>query len=127
MPSYPRPLSPHLQIYKPQWTSVLSILHRLTGVALSLGLLMFTWFLYAVSAGPLAFELFTGFLSTGIGRFMLMGWSFALMYHLCMGLRHFVFDTGRMLQPERAERAGQILLVVAMGLTLSLWFCVFIR
>lgn len=125
MPPYPRPLSPHLQIYRPQWTTALSIFHRITGVGLAIGLGVLTWFLYALAAGPESFECFTKFASSPLGVLMLMGWSLALCYHACSGVRHLIFDTGRLLQADRAERAGKIMLAAALLLTLSLWLCVF--
>ncbi len=120
------PLSPHLQIYRPQWTTALSILHRLTGIALTFGLIMLTWFLGALAAGPTTLALFTGFIGSPIGIFMLMGWSFALCFHTCSGLRHFLFDMGYLYEIQNAERAGKIVLGTAIVLTLLLWiygFC----
>lgn len=125
MPQPIRPLSPHLQIYRPQWTTMLSILHRLTGIALAIGLLMLTWFLCALASGPESFFTFTNFAGSPLGVFMLMGWSFALCYHALSGVRHLIFDTGRMLKIEQAEMAGKIMLATAILLTLGLWACVF--
>lgn len=115
------PLSPHLQIYRPQWTSVLSILHRLTGIALAFGLIMLTWFLGALGAGPAAFATFTGFAGSWVGIFMLMGWVFALCFHACSGVRHFLFDMGYLFDIQNTERAGKIVLGTAVALTLLLW------
>src|SRR5690606_1427727 len=89
-----RPLSPHLQIYRPQITSTLSILHRLTGIALGGGTLLLTWWLVAAAAGPEAFATAQGFICSIVGRLLLFGWSFALFYHLCNGIRHLVWDAG---------------------------------
>ncbi len=119
-----RPLSPHLQIYRPQWTSVLSILHRMTGVALTVGLGMVVWFCAALAAGPEYFAVFTGFAGSWIGMIMVMGWSFALCFHACSGVRHFLFDMGYLFDIQNAERAGKIMLGIAVALTVLIWVCV---
>src|SRR3546814_14342766 len=82
-----RPLSPHLQIYKPQLTSVMSISHRVTGVGLAAGTLVLAWWLIAAAAGPEAFATVQGFLGSWFGYLILFGFSYALMYHLCNGIR----------------------------------------
>lgn len=120
-----RPLSPHLQIYKPQMTSTLSILHRATGVALAIGTLMLVWLLVAAAIGEEAFDTFTAFVSSPIGVFMLFGWSFALFYHMCNGVRHLIWDTGRLFKIENATRAGFTVLVVSLVLTISVWYCAY--
>lgn len=119
------PLSPHLQIYRPQWTSVLSILHRMTGVALSVGLVMVTWFCAALAASPESFATFTAFTGSWIGTMMVFGWSFALCFHACSGVRHFFFDLGYLFDIHNAERAGKIMLGVAVLLTLAVWVGVY--
>jgi succinate dehydrogenase / fumarate reductase cytochrome b subunit len=119
------PLSPHLQIYRPQWTSVLSILHRLTGIALTFGLVMVTWFFGALSAGPDYFAIFTAFAGSWMGMFMMFGWSFALCFHACSGVRHLFFDLGYLFDIHNAERVGKIMLGVAVLLTLAVWVGVY--
>ncbi len=118
------PLSPHLQIYRPQWTSVLSILHRMTGVALAVGLGLVTWFCAALAAGPESFAAFTAFTGSWIGTMMVFGWSFALCFHVCSGVRHFLFDMGYLFDIQNTERAGKIVLGAAVVLTILLWVCV---
>ncbi len=118
------PLSPHLQIYRPQWTSVLSILHRMTGVALSIGLVMVTWFCAALAASPESFATFTAFTGSWIGTMMVFGWSFALCFHACSGVRHFLFDMGYLFDIQNTERAGKIVLGAAVVLTILIWVCV---
>ncbi len=120
-PVHPRPLSPHLQIYRPQWTTALSILHRITGVGLTLGLALLTWFLYALAAGPEAFATLLRCVTSPLGQVMFAGWSFALCYHACAGVRHLVFDTGHLLHAKHAEIAGKIVLAAAVLCTLALW------
>ncbi len=118
----PAPLSPHLQIYRPQWTSVLSILHRLTGASLAVGLPFLAWFLWSMGSVE-QFEISLWFWGTPVGVFMLMGWAFALSFHFLSGLRHLVFDTGRLFAINRAECVGKGVVCCAVLLTLALWGC----
>jgi succinate dehydrogenase / fumarate reductase, cytochrome b subunit len=89
-----RPLSPHLQIYRPQITSVLSISHRATGLALSLGTLLLVWWLVALARGPEAFASVQSFVGSWLGRLLLLGWTFSLFFHLANGIRHLCWDAG---------------------------------
>ena len=89
-----RPLSPHLQIYRPQITSVLSIAHRLTGVALTLGTLLLTWWLVSAAYGPNAFADAQAFVGSWFGQLLLWAFTFALFYHLGNGIRHLAWDFG---------------------------------
>ncbi len=123
--AHPRPLSPHLQIYRPQLTSILSILHRLSGIALTVGLFMLTWFFGALISGPEAFAVFTSFCASPLGMLMLMGWSFAVCFHMCTGIRHLCFDTGSFFDLSHAYAAGYIAIVSSFILTGMLWFYVF--
>jgi succinate dehydrogenase / fumarate reductase cytochrome b subunit len=92
MASQNRPLSPHLQVYKPQITSTLSILHRLTGVGLGLGMLLLAWWLIAAAVGAEAFETAQGIFGSLIGRLILLGFTLAFFYHFANGIRHLVWD-----------------------------------
>lgn len=116
-----RPLSPHLQIYRPQLTSVLSILHRLTGVALGLGTLVLAWWLIAAAAGPDAYADVEAMTASWIGRLVLFGWTFALFYHLCNGIRHLYWDIGRGFELDTARNSGYFVFVIAAGLTVFVW------
>ncbi|MGD1877334.1 MAG: succinate dehydrogenase, cytochrome b556 subunit [Kiloniellaceae bacterium] len=116
-----RPLSPHLQVYRPQITSALSILHRITGVALAVGTLLLTYWLIAAATGPEAFATAQGLIGSIIGRLLLFGWSFALFYHLCNGIRHLVWDAGYGFEIETAQRSGLVAVGVAAVLTLLCW------
>ncbi|RMD61214.1 MAG: succinate dehydrogenase, cytochrome b556 subunit [Alphaproteobacteria bacterium] len=116
-----RPLSPHLQIYRPQLTSVLSITHRLSGVALTLGTLLLVYWLVAVAAGPQAYEAATGFIGSWFGRLLLFGWSLALFYHLCNGIRHLFWDMGIGLDLPSVYRSGYAVLAGSVALTLASW------
>lgn len=116
-----RPLSPHLQIYKPQMTSVMSILHRLTGIALVVGTLMLAWLLIAAATGQEAYECFTDFAVSPIGQSMLFGWSLALFYHMFNGIRHLFWDMGYLFKIENAYRAGAFVLLATVIATALLW------
>jgi len=120
----PRPLSPHLQVWKWSMNMTLSILHRASGIALSVGSLMLVWFLVAAASGKDAYECFLGFASSGFGQFCLFGWTGAMFFHMCSGVRHLIMDTGRMITVPAAEKAGYIIFVVSIALTLGLWGCI---
>lgn len=120
-----RPLSPHLQVYRPQLTSVLSILHRLTGIGLSLGAVTLVIWLVALAAGGGVWSVVAAFLDSWIGRLFLMGWVWALFFHLCTGVRHLVWDTGRGLDLPCVYRSGYAALVVSTALTGVVWAAAF--
>jgi succinate dehydrogenase / fumarate reductase cytochrome b subunit len=116
-----RPLSPHLQIYKPQLTSVLSITHRITGVGLSVGTLLLVAWIAAAAKGPDAFAIVSGFMRNPIGLLLLFGWSVALFYHLANGIRHLFWDAGYGFEIETAYRSGWIVVGATIGLTALTW------
>ncbi len=89
-----RPISPHLSVYRWQVQMVTSILHRATGVALSVGLLIVTWGLVALAYSPSAWALFSACAGSVIGIILLIGWSWSFFYHLCNGIRHLLQDAG---------------------------------
>lgn len=101
-----RPLSPHLQIYRPQWTSVLSILHRITGVILSVGALALVWGLLALAGGEQTWQGFVGVLGSVPGRVLGSLFLIALFYHLLNGIRHLVWDAGAGLDLRTAFLSG---------------------
>ena len=121
MRSADRPLSPHLQIYRWQLTSVLSILHRATGVALSAGAILLVWWLIAAASGPEAYEGVQNFLGSWIGLLLLFGWTLSLFYHLCNGVRHLVWDTGHALDLGSTYIGGWIVVGATGVLTLVAW------
>ena len=121
MISDPRPISPHLQVYRWQLTSVLSILHRATGVALSVGTILLVWWLVAAAEGPEAYAKVQGFLGSWPGLVVLFGWSVALFYHLCNGLRHLWWDTGHGLELRSVYAGGWAVLAATAGLTALTW------
>jgi succinate dehydrogenase / fumarate reductase cytochrome b subunit len=116
-----RPLSPHLQVYRPQLTSVLSISHRVTGLVLSVGTLMLLWQLFAAASGPDAFNTFQAFAGSWLGILILLAWTFSLFYHLCNGIRHLVWDLGFGLDLKTAYQSGAVVVVAAVVLTIVTW------
>ena len=116
-----RPLSPHLQIYRPQLTSVLSILHRITGVGLGVGTALLVWWLAAAASGPEAFAAVQAFNASILGRLLLLGWTFALFYHLCNGVRHLAWDAGWGFELGAAYRSGWAVVAGSAALTVIAW------
>lgn len=121
MISSQRPLSPHLQVYRPQITSTLSILHRLTGIALAAGTLLLTYWLAALATGSDAFADAQGLLGSIVGRLLLFGWSFALFYHLCNGIRHLAWDAGYGFEIATTTRSGWAVVIASVALTAVAW------
>ncbi len=116
-----RPLSPHLQVYKPQITSMLSILHRMTGAALAVGTLVLVWWLAAAATGGDTFAGAQAVIGSWFGRLLLFGWSFALFYHLCNGIRHLFWDIGRGYDLETVAKTGWAVIICSTALTVIAW------
>lgn len=116
-----RPLSPHLQIYRPQITSILSILHRLTGIALGLGALLLVYWLAAVAAGPHAFAQAQAVAGSWLGWLVLLGFTWALFYHLCNGIRHLFWDVGLGFELSTVRLTGWCVLLASLALTGAAW------
>ena len=116
-----RPLSPHLSIYKPIPTMVMSILHRITGVALYAGTLLVAWWLIAAASGPEAFETANWFFGTFIGRIILFGYTWALIHHMLGGIKHLVQDTGAALEKNFTTQMAKMHIVASATLTLLIW------
>jgi len=116
-----RPLSPHLQVYRPQLTSVTSILHRITGLLLSLGMVLITAWLLALVAGPEAFASVNAGLASPAGLIALLLWTLALFYHLLNGIRHLCWDAGWLLELKGAYASGWTVLVLTAVLTAIVW------
>ncbi|CAN0368265.1 unnamed protein product [Discosporangium mesarthrocarpum] len=121
MASNNRPLSPHLQVYKPQLTTFMSITHRATGIALAVGTLMLVCWLIAAATGESAFNEVQAFLGSIVGRLLLLGWTYALFYHLCNGLRHLFWDAGKGFELETAYMTGRIVIGASILLTIGAW------
>jgi succinate dehydrogenase / fumarate reductase, cytochrome b subunit len=116
-----RPLSPHLQVYKPQLTSILSILHRITGVALTVGSALLIVWLVAAAGTPAQFEAVHALLTSTIGKILLLAWTFALNYHLLNGIRHLGWDIGWGLDIKRTYQTGWAVVVMSVLLTALVW------
>jgi len=121
MTTHERPLSPHLQIYKVELPMLLSGLHRITGIALSVGsILLVAWISSAVYSAE-AFASMNRFLGGYIGQFVLFGWTFSLIFHSVSGVRHLIWDTGRLLEVKQIYSSSKIVLAIAIVLTLLAW------
>lgn len=116
-----RPLSPHITVYRPQWTSVLSILHRITGVGLALGAVLAVWWFLAAATGPEAFATADGFLTSWFGHLILLGSTWALCYHFLNGIRHLWWDMGRGFDLEQVELSGKVVVGLSVVLTALIW------
>jgi len=116
-----RPLSPHLSIYRWPITMTLSILHRATGVAMSLGLVVLAYWLLTVSSGSAEYASFTALMSTLVGQLLLIGWSFAFFYHFANGVRHLVWDTGHGFEKHQANASAWLVLTLSIGMTAMYW------
>jgi succinate dehydrogenase / fumarate reductase cytochrome b subunit len=116
-----RPLSPHLQIYKPQLTSMLSILHRITGAGLAAGAILVAVWLLAALKGDQAFAMVQSFRESIIGQLMLFGWLFAFVYHFFNGIRHLKWDAGYGFTLKSVYRSGWVVVVGSALLTVLIW------
>lgn len=116
-----RPLSPHLQVYKPIPTMVMSIVHRITGAALYFGTVLVAWWLIAAASGQAYFDWVNWFFGTLIGRLVLFGYTWALMQHMLGGLRHFMWDMGRGYEKHFSTKLALATPVVAVVLTVLVW------
>ena len=109
-----RPVSPHLQIYRWQITMALSILHRITGLVLSLGAIVLAVWLIALASGPEAYSDIQGLVGGGWFKALLVGWTFCFFYHLCNGVRHLVWDLGYGFDPKQIRTSGWTVVVVTL-------------
>lgn len=116
-----RPLSPHLQIYRPQLTSVLSISHRITGVVLSVGLVPLVVWVLALGSGAEAFATVQSVYAHPVAIVFWVAWTFALFYHMCNGVRHLLWDAGYLLDIKSAYASGYAVVVLAIVLTALSW------
>lgn len=116
-----RPLSPHLSIYKPIPTMVMSILHRITGVALYAGTILIAWWIIAAASGPDALATANGVFTSIIGKIILFGFTYALMHHMLGGLKHLVQDTGRGLEKDFTTQIARFHPIASAVLTVLVW------
>ena len=121
-----RPLSPHLQIYRLPLPAILSITHRMTGVILSTGTILLAAWMIALAQGPQSFALAMMVVSHPLGQLVLFGYSAALCYHLCNGIRHLNWDRGQGLEIETVYRSGKITIAAAVFLTALLWSVIYL-
>lgn len=113
-----RPLSPHLQVYRPQLTSISSILTRITGNALLLGALLVVWWFLAAAISPEYFASADSVLRSGFGDLVMLGSVWAIWYHLLAGVRHLIWDEAKMLEIDKAEMLGWGVIIGSVLLTL---------
>jgi len=121
MTNRPRPLSPHLQVYRWQITMLMSILHRATGVALVVGAFGLAWWLLAVAAGGEAYAAAAACVASPFGMVMLFGFSLALVYHLLNGIRHLLWDAGWGFEIPEVYRSGYVVFGLTVLLTALIW------
>jgi succinate dehydrogenase / fumarate reductase cytochrome b subunit len=121
MPIRARPLSPHLQIYRWQIGNTLSILHRVTGVALALGLLALSYWLVSVAGGAAQYAAAASAFASPVGLIVLIGWTFAFLYHLLNGIRHLFWDAGLGFERTQRHASGWFAVLGALGLTVCVW------
>ena len=119
-----RPLSPHLQIYKPLVNMVVSIIHRMTGAALYLGSLLLAWWLIAAAVGPDYFNYVESWFATWPGKLILIGYTWALLHHMLGGLRHFLWDTGHGYDLEMIDKLSWGSIVLSLAATAVIWISV---
>jgi succinate dehydrogenase / fumarate reductase, cytochrome b subunit len=112
-----RPLSPHLGIYRPMYTMVLSITHRLTGIFLSVGLALFVYWLAALASGATAYGTAVERLRSPLLQLLLLGWLFSFFFHLANGLRHLAWDCGYGFERKQARASGWTVFILAVLLT----------
>jgi succinate dehydrogenase / fumarate reductase cytochrome b subunit len=121
MSNSPRPLSPHLSIYRPQITTVLSILHRITGVALYFGMALLIVFLWVIGYAPENYTRLHDCLSSVVGQLLLFGWAFSFYFHFFNGIRHLFWDMGKGLEIHAAAKSGWAVVIFSVVLTALSW------
>jgi len=116
-----RPLSPHLSVYRWPVTMTVSILHRATGAALSIGFAVLAIWLMSLATGEAQYSMVSEFLQSTIGCLLLIGWSFAFFFHLANGVRHLFWDAGRGFEISQANASAWFVIVLSLALTVALW------
>ena len=112
-----RPLSPHLSIYRPLWTMILSITHRITGVGMALSITMITWWFLALAINEEYFDVANAVMTSVVGGFILIVSLWALSFHFCNGIRHLFWDTGKGLDLPTAYKSGLVVMAGSVVLT----------
>lgn len=116
-----RPLSPHLSIYKPIPTMVMSIVHRITGAALYVGTVLVVWWLVAAASGAVYFDWVNAIFGSLLGRLVLFGYTWALIHHMLGGIRHFVWDMGHGFDKHVSTKMAWATLAGSVVLTILIW------
>lgn len=116
-----RPLSPHMQIYRPMLTMMMSIAHRISGAANAIGFLLLAWWLVAIASDPKAYATVSGVFASLTGQVLLFLFSWALIHHMLGGIRHLVWDTGRALDKTSIEVLAWATIIGSTLLTVLLW------
>lgn len=122
----PRPLSPHLQVYRFIPTMAMSIVHRITGGALYFGMLLIAWWLIAAATSEDWFAYAQWALGSWLGILLLIGFSWALFHHLLGGIRHLLWDTGYAMEKHTSTMLAQATLAGSIALTVLLWIVIFV-
>jgi len=117
-----RPTSPHMSVYRWPISMTLSILHRMTGVALAVGLVVYVAWLMAAAGGSNDYRQFVDLMQTPLGRIALVGWSLAFFFHLCNGVRHLFWDTGRGFEMSQVNASAWTVVVTSVVMTLLYWW-----
>lgn len=120
----PRPLSPHLQVYRPQLTSIMSIMHRASGAVLATGSLLVALWLVALAAGPAVFNPIANAMQHPLGQLVVFGYSLALVYHGLNGIRHLMWDLRIGLEIKQVYQSGYLVLGLTFLVTAALWLAV---
>ncbi|BAT58724.1 succinate dehydrogenase cytochrome b556 subunit [Variibacter gotjawalensis] len=120
-PAKARPLSPHLSIYKPMLSMMMSIVHRITGVGLYYGMIILAWWLMSAAIGPNPYSNVQAFANNVFGKLILFGFTWALMHHLLGGIRHLVWDIGYGFEPNEREMLTWATLIGGIALTILVW------
>jgi succinate dehydrogenase / fumarate reductase cytochrome b subunit len=120
-----RPTSPHLQVYKLPLTGIISITHRMTGVMLSAGLILFVYIITALAGGVDSYLAMQSVMNFWLFKLVCWGFIYALFFHLCHGIRHLIWDTGNSFEPAMLNRYAMIELAASLALTLMTfaWGC----
>jgi len=123
----PRPLSPHLQVYKPQLTSILSILHRGTGIVLSIGSIFLVSWILVLTLGESAYQIYSQLVNNWFGKLVIFGFTFGLFYHLSNGIRHLFWDAGYGYDLKDAYISGFAVILSSLSLTLITWLIIYFK
>ena len=122
----PRPLSPHLQVYRWTWTMAMSVFHRVTGTGLYFGIALFAIWLVALAAGPSTFDAVQWFFGSPVGLLILFAYTWVLMHHMLGGARHLVWDFGRGMEPGERMNMARFTLIGSITLTIVIWVAFFL-